>query len=83
MDEVMTFFKFNSLLNNKTIFPFDTDFFVEKALNHPLSSKILQNHIIEILMYYHLKTENWVNKTTDIILKIMDIKIKHFRIVDK
>ena len=73
----MIFFRFIALKKNKTKYPFNIDFLFEKVFNDPFSNIFKQKHIIEMVIYFHLKTENWANETVDIIVKVINFNKKY------
>ena len=52
MEEVILFFKIVAM-KNKNGSLFDIDFLTEKVFNNPLSRAILQEHVFEMVLYFH------------------------------
>lgn len=70
-EPVISFFKNITLAMRKNP-PFNIDFLVQEALNHPSPYVFLNKHIVEMVLYYYSRTELWGYKTIEIICKIMN-----------
>ena len=72
----MYFLEIFSLKRDRTKFSFNIDLLIETAFNHSLRYGFIWNNIVSIVIYFYLKTNNWINKTVDIIVKVLNFNKK-------